>query len=108
MIVLNLNREARTTTTTTRTPQNNMSNEQKQRLRIPRAFHVLVPFFCRSCRDKDVKWPNLWLFGRGRSSSKGASISLYRALVAQLVEHRAVTLEAASSTPAGPTLRVFK
>ena len=31
-----------------------------------------------------------------------------RALVAQLVEHRAVTREVVSSTPAGPTLRVFK
>ena len=28
--------------------------------------------------------------------------------VAQLVEHRAVTREVVSSTPAGPTLRVFK
>ena len=32
----------------------------------------------------------------------------YRAPVAQLVEHRTVTREVASSTPAGPTLRVFK
>ena len=31
-----------------------------------------------------------------------------RAPVAQLVEHRAVTREVVSSTPAGPTLRVFK
>ena len=30
------------------------------------------------------------------------------ALVAQLVEHRAVTREVVSSSPAGPTLRVFK
>ena len=28
--------------------------------------------------------------------------------VAQMVEHRAVTREVVSSTPAGPTLRVFK
>ena len=28
--------------------------------------------------------------------------------VAQLVEHRAVTREVVSSTPAGPTLKVFK
>ena len=34
--------------------------------------------------------------------------SLNRAPVAQLVEHRAVTREVVSSTPAGPTLRVFK
>ena len=33
---------------------------------------------------------------------------LKRALVAQLGEHRAVTREVVSSTPAGPTLRVFK
>ena len=32
----------------------------------------------------------------------------YRAPVAQLVEHRAVTREVASSFPAGPTLWVFK
>ena len=32
----------------------------------------------------------------------------HRALVAQLVEHLAVTREVVSSTPAGPTLRVFK
>ena len=31
-----------------------------------------------------------------------------RAPVAQLVEHQAVTREVVSSTPAGPTLRVFK
>ena len=35
-------------------------------------------------------------------------ILLYRAPVAQLVEHRAVMREVASSTPAGPTLRVLK
>ena len=34
--------------------------------------------------------------------------TIYRAPVAQLVEHRAVTREVVSSTPAGPTLRVFK
>ena len=33
---------------------------------------------------------------------------LYRALVAQLVEHRAVTREVVSSIPAGSTRRVFK
>ena len=32
----------------------------------------------------------------------------HRAPVAQLVEHRAVMREVVSSTPAGPTLRVFK
>ena len=31
-----------------------------------------------------------------------------RAPVVELVEHRAVTREVVSSTPAGPTLRVFK
>ena len=31
-----------------------------------------------------------------------------RAPVAQLVEHRVVTREVVSSTPAGPTLRVLK
>ena len=39
---------------------------------------------------------------------KSDSFALHRALVAQLVEHRAVTREVVSSTPAGPTLRVFK
>ena len=33
---------------------------------------------------------------------------LNRAPVAQLVEHRVVTREVASSTPAGPSLRVLK
>ena len=33
---------------------------------------------------------------------------IYRAPVAQLVEHRTVTREVVSSTPAGPTLRVYK
>ena len=33
---------------------------------------------------------------------------LYRAPVAQLIEHRVVMQEVVSSTPAGPTLRVFK
>ena len=37
-----------------------------------------------------------------------APIACHRAPVAQLVEHRAVTREVVSSTPAGPTLRVFK
>ena len=32
----------------------------------------------------------------------------HRAPVAQLVEHRAAMREVVSSTPAGPTLRVFK
>jgi len=31
-----------------------------------------------------------------------------RALLAQLVEHRTVTRDFVSSTPAGPTLRVLK
>ena len=35
-------------------------------------------------------------------------LPFYRAPVAQLVEHRAVTREVLSSTPAGPTLRVLK
>ena len=35
------------------------------------------------------------------------SRSTFRARVAQLVEHPAVTREVVSSTPAGPTLRVF-
>ena len=35
-------------------------------------------------------------------------IAEHRAPVAQLVEHRAVTREVVSSTPAGPTLRVLK
>ena len=34
--------------------------------------------------------------------------TFYRAPVAQLVEHRAVTLEVVSTTPAGPTVRVLK
>ena len=33
---------------------------------------------------------------------------LYRAPVAQLIEHRSVTREVVSSTPVGPTLRVLK
>ena len=33
---------------------------------------------------------------------------LYRAPVAQSVEHRAAMREVVSSTPAGPTLRVLK
>ena len=37
----------------------------------------------------------------------GGSIG-YCGLVAQLVKHRAATLEIVSSTPAGPTLRVLK
>ena len=35
-------------------------------------------------------------------------VYFYRAPVAQLVEHRAVTREVVSSTPAGPSLRVSK
>ena len=41
----------------------------------------------------------------------GTPCSLFgqtRAPVAQLVEHRVVTQEVVSSTPAGPTLRVLK
>ena len=41
--------------------------------------------------------------GKGRKGIDGN-----RAPVAQLVEHQAVTREVVSSTPAGPTLRVFK
>ena len=36
------------------------------------------------------------------------SAHIYRALVAQLIEHRSVTREVVSSTPVGPTLRVLK
>ena len=36
------------------------------------------------------------------------AVSRATAPVAQLVEHRTITREVASSTPAGPTLRVFK
>ena len=36
------------------------------------------------------------------------SAKFHRAPLAQLVEQRAVTREVVSSTPAGPTLRVFK
>ena len=52
----------------------------------------------------------LYSFDRDRSflSARGVAIELDRAPVAQLVEHRAVTREVVSSTPAGPTLRVFK
>ena len=35
-------------------------------------------------------------------------LSYYSAPVAQFVEHRAVTREVVSSTPAGPSLRVLK
>ena len=37
-----------------------------------------------------------------------SQLTYHRAPVAQLVEHRAVTREVVSSSPAGPTLRVFK
>ena len=37
---------------------------------------------------------------------KGNSKQEHRVPVAQLVEHRAVTRKVASSTPAGPSLRV--
>ena len=39
---------------------------------------------------------------------KQNSNKTHRAPVAQLVEHRAVTREVVSSSPAGPTLKVFK
>ena len=43
------------------------------------------------------------------NSSEMKTLLLWEsAPVAQLVEHRAVTREVVSSTPAGPTLRVFK
>ena len=42
------------------------------------------------------------------SGTPVAQLVRYRAPVAQLVEHRAITREVVSSTPAGPTLRVFK
>ena len=41
-------------------------------------------------------------------ASKIISYSGHREPVAQLVEHRAVTRGVASSTPAGPSLRVLK
>ena len=41
-------------------------------------------------------------------SDNWLSDNKHRALVAQLVEHRAVTREVVSSTPARPTLRVLK
>ena len=42
------------------------------------------------------------------SAKQEGLLRAYRAPVAQLVEHRAVTREVVSSTPAGPTLRVLK
>ena len=54
-------------------------------------------------------------FGKNITSAHGqfnnclsSHLLFIRAPVAQLVEHRAVTREVVSSTPAGPTLRVFK
>ena len=47
------------------------------------------------------------LFPRNVFRSAGVEI-LYRAPVAQLVEHRAAMRKVVSSTPARPTLRVFK
>ena len=43
-----------------------------------------------------------------RLNPKSLVCKTHRAPVAQLVEHRAAMREVVSSTPAGPTLRVFK
>ena len=55
----------------------------------------------------------MWLGGWGSRSDEPLGLTWIwkmkdRAPVDQLVEHRAVTREVVSSTPAGPTLRVFK
>ena len=46
--------------------------------------------------------------GKGRPPTYMLNQLSHWSLVAQLVEHRAVTREVLSSTPAGPTLRVLK
>ena len=61
-----------------------------------RSNSVCCVFTLTQACDADVVWD-----GCSESVSN-------RAPVAQLVEHRAVTREVVSSSPAGPTLRVFK
>ena len=57
--------------------------------------------------DNDIRHHSgqnlLWIY-----KAHNILTTFYRAPVAQLTEHRAVTREVVSSTPAGPTLRVFK
>jgi len=57
-------------------------------------LHITAGWEAQDCRTLSVHY----MEGTG----------LNRAPVAQLVEHRAVTREVVSLTPAGPTLRVFK
>ena len=53
-------------------------------------------------------WNLLFSSQQYNYSKRNLVLRVHRAPVAQLVEHRAVTREVASSTPDGPTLRVFK
>ena len=58
---------------------------------------------------KPFSWEQVNLLGSFVPMKDSMNVmNLYRAPVAQLVEHRAVTREVVSSTPGGPTLRVFK
>ena len=67
-----------------------------------------------SLADKTKVLLFLWLANLNNKSNVWKRISFlfcicfYRAQVAQFVENRAATREVVSSTPAGPTLRVFK
>ena len=62
----------------------------KRRFVFPDLNFILDLFTC-------INWANICV-----------DLPTDRAPVAQLVEHWAVTREVVSSTPAGPTLRVFK
>ena len=64
--------------------------------------------YCFSFLCGPVSIATVVLTLRGRLLEAWLALTYNRAPVAQLVEHRAVTREVVSSTPAGPTLRIFK
>ena len=70
------------------------------KIHLPKASKFHLHSLLQQASDHFSSLPRLRI-------SAHVSVS-YRVPVAQLVEHRAVTLEVVSSSPAGPTLRVFK
>ena len=79
------------------------------------SYMAIYIFFLHSIpHSLDLQVKHNWkcdsedLYERKACSAVVPSRLFHRAPVAQLVEHRAVTREVVSSTPARPTLRVFK
>ena len=76
---------------------------------VPQVLRLFQGGVCfKVGRDKDLYMINNSVIIIIKLTKQSFGFDYHCAPVAQLVEHRAVTREVVSSTPAGPTLRVFK